>query len=268
MRCLRCFYISNASHQNNSCWRKLSHTCTLLSLFTLGDSMSDRRRARQNQSRKYWMTWKTGTIFMTGPLLKCWIIDYKKPTSCESWDLQKLFDSSEKVKANFKTEIKVARNERMWSQAWNPGFPSHKNSSTSQPANYHRDSQKQNCSLERQYWGKHLNAHEMISERSICQNRHPMPLLQYKNLKRASSTTGYFFHFFLSLDRFMLEGHPEGSNSSKSPYFRWLIKVFDIFFIKPLHMTYHSYQVPLTSLRYHRMHFHEDFLILPTVYPV
>ena len=148
---------------------------------------------------------------MTGPLLKCWIIDYKKPTSCESWDLQKLFDSSEKVKANFKTEIKVARNERMWSQAWNPGFPSHKNSSTSQPADYHRDSQKQNCSLERQYWGKHLNAREMISERSICQNRHPMPLLQYKNLKRASSTTGYFFHFFLSLDRFMLEGHPEGS---------------------------------------------------------
>ena len=126
MRCLRCFYISNASHQNNSCWRKLSHTCTLLSLFTLGDSMSDRRRARQNHSRKYWMTRKTYPIFMTGPLLKCWIIDYKKPTSRESWDLQKLFDSSEKVKANFKTEIKVARNERMWSQAWNPEFPSHK----------------------------------------------------------------------------------------------------------------------------------------------
>ena len=120
---------------------------------------------------------------MTGPLLKCWIIDYIKPTSCESWDLQKLFDSSEKVKANFKTEIKVARNERMWSQAWNPGFPSHKNSSTSQPANYHRDSQKQNCSLERQYWGKHLNAHEMISERSICQNYHPMPLFQSCNTK-------------------------------------------------------------------------------------
>ena len=126
MRCLRCFYISNASHQNNSCWRKLSHTCTLLSLFTLGDSMSDRRRARQNHSWKYWMTRKTDPIFMTGPLLKCWIIDYKKPTSCESWDLQKLFDSSEKVKTNFKTEIKVARNERMWSQAWNPGFQSHK----------------------------------------------------------------------------------------------------------------------------------------------
>ena len=144
IRCLRCFYISNASHQNNSCWRKLSHTCTLLSLFTLGDSMSDRRRARQNQSRKYWMTWKTGTIFMTGPLLKCWIIDYIKPTSCESWDLQKLFDSSGKVKTNFKTEIKGARNERMWSQAWNPGFTSHKNSTTGQPANYHCDSPKLN----------------------------------------------------------------------------------------------------------------------------
>ena len=192
MRCLRCLYISNASHQNNSCWRKLSHTCTLLSLFTLGDSMS----ARQNHSRKYWMTRKTDPIFMTGPLHKCWIIDYIKPTSCESWDLQKLFDSSEKVKTNFKTEIKVTRNERMWSQAWNPGFPSHKNSSTSQPANYHRDSQKQNCSLERQYWGKHLNAHEMISERSICQNHHPCQSCNTRTLREHQVLQVIFFTSF------------------------------------------------------------------------
>ena len=83
------------------------------------------RQTKPQQEKTKWLE-KTGPIFMTGPLLKCWIIDYIKPTSSESWDLQKLFDSSAKVKTNFKTEIKVARNERMWSQAWNPGFPSHK----------------------------------------------------------------------------------------------------------------------------------------------
>ena len=54
----------------------------------------------------------------------------------------------------------------------------------------------------------------------------------------------------------MLEGHPKGPNLKSSHL------------ITPnptnsLHMSYHSYQVPVSGLRYHWVLFHEDFLILP-----
>ena len=55
----------------------------------------------------------------------------------------------------------------------------------------------------------------------------------------------------------MLEGHPKGLNLKSSslhptppiPY--------------PIHMSYHSYQVPVTGLRYHWVLFHDDLLLLP-----
>ena len=62
---------------------------------------------------------------------------------------------------------------------------------------------------------------------------------------------------FASLNRFMLEGHPKGPNLKSSH----LILPNPT---NPLHMSYHSYQVPVTGLRYHWVLFHDDFLILPT----
>ena len=54
----------------------------------------------------------------------------------------------------------------------------------------------------------------------------------------------------------MLEGHPKGPNLKSSH----LILPNPT---NPLHMSYHSYQVPVTGLRYHWVLFHDDFLILP-----
>ena len=84
--------------------------CVCLCICPSGDSMSNRRCASQNQKRlDDSKTWST-LYDWAWPLLKCWIIGW-------------LFDILEKVKINFETEIKDARSERMWSQAWNQGSP-------------------------------------------------------------------------------------------------------------------------------------------------
>ena len=124
------------------------------------------------------------------------MLDHRLQKAYFLWKLRLAKIIWQKVKANFKTEIKGARNERMWSQAWNPGFRSHKNSSISQPAKCHCDSQKQNCSLERQYWGKHLNAHEMISERSICQIYPPCHSCNTRTLREYQVLQVIFFTSF------------------------------------------------------------------------